>query len=80
MKRKGRAAQYSPGVGGAMGDFYNQLLEGGHVDSNLLDKVYESYPTFIDKMNFLNAVLLQPPTDQQRERTALGFSEALFSE
>ena len=24
-------------------------------------------PTLFDKVNFLNAVLLQPPTDQQRE-------------
>ena len=67
MKRKGRAVQYPGGVGGIMGKFYNHLLDEGHVDSKLLGKVLESCPTLVDKVNFLNAVLLQPPTDQQRE-------------
>jgi hypothetical protein len=50
-----------------MGKFYNQLLDNGHVDSKLLGKVLDSCPTLTDKVNFLNALLLQPPTDQQRE-------------
>lgn len=50
-----------------MGDFYNQLLDNGHVDAALLGKVFDSCPTLVDEVNFLNAVLLQPPTDQQRE-------------
>ena len=67
MKRKGHAVRFPPGVGGVMGKFYNHLLDEGHVDSKLLGKVLESCPTLVDKINFLNAVLLQPPTDQQRE-------------
>ena len=67
MKRKGHAVQYPPGVGGVMGKFYNHLLDEGHVDPKLLGKVLESCPTLVDKVNFLNALLLQPPTDQQRE-------------
>lgn len=67
MKRRGHAVQYPPGVGGVMGKFYNMLLDDGHVDSKLLGKVFDSYPTLFDKVNFLSAVLLQPPTDQQRE-------------
>ena len=50
-----------------MGKFYNHLLDEGHVDSKLLGKVLESCPTLVSKVNFLNALLLQPPTDQQRE-------------
>jgi hypothetical protein len=49
------------------GDFYNQLLDNGHVNAKLLGNVFDSCPTLVDKVNFLNAVLLQPPTDQQRE-------------
>ena len=67
MKRRGHAVQYPPGVGGVIGKFYNMLLIDGHVDSKLLGKVFDSYPTLFDKVHFLNAVLLQPPTDQQRE-------------
>lgn len=43
------------------------LLAEDHVDSRLLGKVIESCPTLEDKVSFLNAVLLQPPTEQQRE-------------
>jgi len=67
MKRRGHAVRYPPGVGGIMGKFYNHLLDEDHVDSKLLGKVIESCPTLEDKVSFLNAVLLQPPTDQQRE-------------
>ena len=67
MKRRGYAVQYPRGVGGIMGKFYNHLLDEGHVDSKLLGKVLESCPSLVDKVNFMNAVLLQPPTDQQRE-------------
>jgi hypothetical protein len=65
MERKGQAVQYSPGIGGVMGNFYNELLDNGHVDAKLLGKVFDSCPTLVDKVNFLNAVLLQPPTDRQ---------------
>ena len=67
MKKRGHAVQYPPGVGGVIGKFYNHLLDEGHVDSKLLGKVFDSCPTLEDKVSFLNAVLLQPPTDQQRE-------------
>lgn len=67
MKRKGQAVQYPPGVGGVMGKFYNGLLEDGRVDSKLLGQVLDSCATLTDKVNFLNALLLQPPTDQQQE-------------
>ena len=50
-----------------MGKFYNMLLIDDHVDSKLLGKVLDACPTLYDKVHFLNAVLLQPPTDQQRE-------------
>ena len=67
MKKRGHAAQYPPFIDSAMAKFYNYLLEEGHVDSKLLGKVLDSCPTLFDKVNFLSAVLLQPPTDQQRE-------------
>lgn len=50
-----------------MGKFYNGLLEDGRVDAKLLGRVLDSCPTLTDKVDFLNALLLQPPTDQQRE-------------
>ncbi len=43
------------------------LLDEGHVDSKLLGKVFDATPTVYDKVHFLNALLLQPPTDQQRK-------------
>ena len=67
MKRRGHAVQFPPGVCGVIGEFYNMLLDDGHVDSKLLGKVFDSCPTLYDKVNFLNAILLQPPTNQQRE-------------
>ena len=67
MKRRGHAVQYPPGVGGVIGKFYNMLLIDGHVDSKLLGKVLDDCPGLYDKVHFLNTVLLQPPTDQQRE-------------
>jgi hypothetical protein len=67
MMRNGHAVRYPPGVGGVMGKFYNHLLDEGHVDSKLLGKALDGCPTLVDKVNFLNAILLQPPTDQQRE-------------
>jgi hypothetical protein len=50
-----------------MGDFCNQLLNNGHVDAAMLGNVFDTCPTLVDKINFLNGVLLQPPTEQQRE-------------
>ena len=67
MKKRGHAVRYPPGVGGVIGKFYNGLLEDGHVDSKLLCKVLDACPALYDKVHFLNAILLQPPTDQQRE-------------
>ena len=67
MKKRGHAVQYPPGVGGVIGKFYNGLLEDGHVNSKLLGRLLDGCPTLTDKVNFLNALLLQPPTDQQRE-------------
>ena len=67
MKKRGHAVLYPPGVGGVIGKFYNMLLIDGHVDSKLLGKVLDACPTLYDKVHFLNAILLQPPTDQQRE-------------
>ena len=49
-----------------MGKFYNHLLEEGHVDSKLLCKVLDGCPALEDKVCFFSALLLQPPTDQQR--------------
>ena len=69
MKKKGHAVRYPPGCGRIMGKFYNHLLDEGHVDSKLLCKVLDACPILHDKVHFLNAVLLQPPTDQQREWT-----------
>jgi len=67
MKKRGHAVQYPPGVGGVIGKFYNMLLIDGHVDSKLLGKILDACPTLEDKMNFISALLLQPPTEQQRE-------------
>lgn len=77
MKRKGRAVQYPPGVGGVMGKFYNDLLDNGHVDSKLLGQVLGSCPTLADKVNFLNALLLQPPTDQAGMDRGIQFGVAM---
>ena len=43
------------------------LLDDKHVDSKLLGHVLDACPTLEDKVNLLAALLLQPPTDQQRE-------------
>lgn len=67
MKRRGHAVHFPPGVRGVIGKFYNMLLDDGHVDSKLLGKVLDACPTLYDKVHFMNALLLQPPTDQQRE-------------
>ncbi len=67
MKRRGHAVRFPPGVGGVMGKFYNHLLDEWHVDSRLLGKVLGACPTLVNKVNFINALLLQPPTEQQRE-------------
>ena len=69
MKKKGHAVRYPPFINSTMAKFYNHLLDEGHVDSKLLCKVLDSCPTLNDKVHFLNAVLLQPPTEQQREWT-----------
>ena len=84
MKKRGHAVQYPPGIGGVIGKFYNMLLIDGHVDSKLLGKVLDACPTLNDKVHFLNAVLLQPPTDQQREwieafGLAWAWSDILYS-
>ena len=83
MKKRGHAVQYPPGVGGVIGKFYNMLLIDGHVDSKLLCKVLDACPTLYDKVHFLNALLLQPPTDQQREwieafGLAWGWTDVLY--
>ena len=70
MKKRGHAVRYPPGHGGVMGKFYNHLLDEGHVDSKLLGKVLDGCPTLTDKVHFLNALLLQPPNEKQREWTA----------
>jgi hypothetical protein len=67
-----------------MGKFYNHLLDDGHVDSKLLDRVFNGCPTLNDKVHFLNAVLLQPPCEQQREWTeafglAWAWTDILYS-
>ena len=67
MKKRGHAVQYPPGVGGVIGKFYNMLMIDGHVDSKLLAKVLSDCPGLYDKAHFLNTLLLQPQTDQQRE-------------
>ena len=66
MKKRGHAVRYPPG-GNVIGDIYNMLLDDGHVDSPLLGKVLDACPTLEDKTNFMSALLLQPPADQQRE-------------
>ena len=43
------------------------LLDDEHVDSKLFGRVLDACPTLEDKVNVLAALLLQPPTDQQRE-------------
>ena len=67
MKKRGHAIQYPPCDDSSMARFYNMLLDDGHVDSKLLGKVLDACPTLYDKVHFMNAILLQPPTDQQRE-------------
>lgn len=69
LKCQGRAVQYLSHVGGVTGKFYNELLAEGHVDSKLLGQVPDSSYTLSNKVNFLNALLLQPPTEQQLEWT-----------
>ena len=66
MKKRGHAVHYPPG-GNVIGEIYNMLLDDGHVDSRLLGKMLESCSTLEDKTTLLTALLLQPPTDQQRE-------------
>ena len=69
MKKRGHAVQYPSCIDSATAKFYNYLLEDGYVDSKLLGKVFDSCPTLFDKVNFLSAVMLQPPTEQEREWT-----------
>ena len=68
-EKRGHAVRYPSCDDSSMARFYNKLLDDGHVDSKLLGKVLDSCPTLYDKMNFMSALLLQPPTDQQREWT-----------
>lgn len=42
-------------------------LDDGHVDSRLLGMVLTPAELLEDKMNFISTLLLQPPTEQQRE-------------
>ena len=67
MKKSGHAVQYPPCDDSLVAQVYNMLLDDGHVDSKLLGKVLDACPTLEDKMTFMSALLLQPPTDQQRE-------------
>lgn len=69
MKKRGHAVRYPPFIDSVMARCYNHLLDEGHVDSKLLGKVFDSCPTLFDKVNFLSAVMLQPPTEQEREWT-----------
>lgn len=68
MKKRGHAVRYPPG-GNVIGEIYNMLLDDKHVDSKLLGQVMDACPTLEDKMNLLATLLLQPPTEQQREWT-----------
>lgn len=58
---------YPPGIGGPVGEAYSALLTEGRVDSKLLNKVLEGCATRSQKVDFLAALLVQPPTEQQRE-------------
>ena len=67
MRKRGHAVRYPPGTGGITGEFYNHILDSGLVDSKLLAKVLDGCSTPTEKVNFMSALLAQPPTDQQRE-------------
>lgn len=67
MKKRGHAVQYPPCDDSIVSQVYGMLLNDQHTDSKLLGKVLDGCPTLEDKVNFLSALLLQPPTDQQRE-------------
>ena len=67
MKKRGHAVRYPPFDNSMLAQFYNHLLDENHVESKLLGTVFDACPTLFDKTNFISAVLLQPPTDQQRE-------------
>ena len=69
MRRRGHAVQYPPCDDSLIAQVYNMLLDDKHVDSNLLGRVLDACPTLEDKVNLLTALLLQPPTEQQREWT-----------
>ena len=69
MKRRGHAVQYPPCDDSLVAQVYNMLLDDKHVDSKLLGQVLDACPTLEDKVCFFTALLLQPPTDQQREWT-----------
>ena len=67
MKGRGHAVQYPPCDESLVGDVYEMLLGDDHVDSKLLGRVIDACPTLEDKMNFMAALLIQPPNDRQRE-------------
>jgi hypothetical protein len=67
MKIRGHAVRYPPLYNSLVAQVYGMLLDDGHVDSRLLGQVVDACPTLEDKVNLLAAILLQPPTDQQRE-------------
>lgn len=67
MRKRGQAVRYPRCNDSLVAQVYEMLLDDRHVDSKLLGQVMDACPTLEDKMNFMSALLLQPPTNQQRE-------------
>lgn len=67
MKMRGHAVRYPTCDESLVAQVYGMLLDDKHVDSKLLGQVLDACPTLEDKVNLLTALLLQPPTEQQRE-------------
>lgn len=67
MRKRGHAVRYPPCDDSLVAQVYGMLLDDQHVDSKLLGQVLNACPTLEDKVNLIAALLLQPPTDQQRE-------------
>jgi len=67
MKRRGHAIRYPSFDDSPAALVYNMLLDDHLVGSRLFGQVLDACPTLEGKTTFLAALLLQPPTDQQRE-------------
>ncbi len=67
MKMRGHAVRYPLCDDFLVAQVYGMLLDDDHVDSKLLRQVIDACPTLEDKVNLLAALLLQPPTERQRE-------------